>query len=63
MNIHGHLHHKRVPGTTRHINVCVEQLHYQPRALTALRALAQHLVRGQHTVQGDTTTDQLDQIS
>ena len=59
VNIHGHLHDKHVPGGTRHINVCVEQLDYQPKALTALRALAQHVIRAQ-TVQGATTADQLD---
>ena len=46
VNIYGHLHQKRVPGTTRHINACVEQLQYQPKAVTALRALAGNLVNG-----------------
>ena len=35
VNIHGHLHHTHVPGKTRHINVCVEQLQYRPKALSA----------------------------
>ena len=61
VNIHGHLHHKRVPERTRHINVSVEQLQYQPRALSTLRRLAQHLVRGE-TVRGRTTADQLNWI-
>ena len=61
VNIHGHLHHKRVPGRTRHINVSVEQLQYRPRALSTLRRLAQHLVRGE-TVRGRTTADQLNWI-
>ena len=61
VNIHGHLHQKRVPGSTRHINVCVEQLQYQPEALTALRALAQHLLES-HAVQGDTTANRLDRM-
>ena len=61
VNIHGHLHHNRVPGKTRQINVCVEQLQYRPRALSALRKLAEHLVRGD-TVGGRTTGDQLDRI-
>ena len=56
-----HLHQKRVPGSTRHINVCVEQLQYQPEALTALRALAQHLLES-HAVQGDTTANRLDRM-
>ena len=61
VNIHGHLHQKRVPGRTRHINVSVEQLRYRPRALSELRRLAQHLVKGE-TVRGRTTADQLDWI-
>ena len=58
VNIHGHLHHKRIPGRTRHINVCVEQLQYRPRALSTLHRLARRLVNGE-TVRGRTTTDQL----
>ena len=58
VNIHGHLHHKRIPGRTRHINVCVEQLQYRPRALSTLHRLARRLVNGK-TVRGRTTTDQL----
>ena len=61
VNIHGHLHHKRIPGRTRHINVCVEQLQYRPRALSTLRKLAQRLVKGV-TVRGRTTGDKLDRI-
>ena len=61
VNIHGHLHHTHVPGKTRHINVCVEQLQYRPRALSALRKLAQRLVKGV-TVRGLTTGDKLDRI-
>ncbi len=61
VNIHGHLHHTHVPGKTRHINVCVEQLQYRPRALSALRKLAQRLVEGV-SVRGRTTGDKLDQI-
>ena len=62
VNVHGHLHQGRVPGRTRHINVCVEQLHYRPRALSALRALAQRLVSGD-TVRGRTTAHQLGSLS
>ena len=61
VNIHGHLHHKRIPGRTRHINVCVEQLQYRPRALSTLRKLAQRLVKGV-TARGRTTGDKLDRI-
>ena len=61
VNVHSHLHQGRVPGSTAHINVCVEQLHYRPRALTALRALARRLVRGD-TVRGRTTAHQPGQV-
>ena len=61
VNIHGHLHHNHVPGSAWHINVCVEQLGYQPKTLTQLRALAQHRIRT-HTVQGGPTADQLDRM-
>ena len=61
VNIHGHLHHNHVPSSTRHINVCVEQLGYQPKTLTQLRTLAQHRIRT-HTMGGGTTADQLDRI-
>ena len=61
VNIHGHLHHTHVPGSTKHINVCVEQLQYRPKALSALRKLAQGLVKGV-TVRGRTTGDKLDRI-
>ena len=61
VNIHGHLHQQRVPGSTSHVNVCVEQLEYRPTALTALRALARRLIKTR-TVQGDTTADQLDRL-
>ena len=47
VNLHGHLHNATVRGSTRHINVCVEQVHYRPRSLTAIRRLAKHLVRGE----------------
>ena len=58
---HGHLHHQRVAGRTRHINVCVEQLRYRPTAVSALRRLAQRPVQGE-TVRGGTTADQLDWV-
>ena len=61
VNIHGHLHHKRIPGRTRHINVCVEQLQYRPRALSTLRMLARRLVQ-RETVRGRTTADQQDWV-
>ena len=61
VNVHGHLHQRRVPGRTSHINVCVEQLHYRPRALAAVRALARRLVRG-GTVRGRTSAHQLGHV-
>ena len=56
VNIHGHLHHNHVPGSTWNINVCVEQIGYQPKALTQLRALAQYRMRTD-TVQSGRTVD------
>ena len=58
VNVPGHLHQVRVQGRTRHINVCVEQVHYRPRPLTAIRRLAGSLVRGER-VPGRTTAQQL----
>ena len=57
VNVHDHLHQVRVQGRTRHINVCVEQVHYRPRPLTAIRRLAGCLVRGER-VPGRTTAQQ-----
>ena len=62
VNVHGHLHGARVPGRTRHINVSVEQVHYRPRPLTAIRRLALRIVAGD-TVPGRTTAHQLSQVS
>ena len=58
VNVHGHLHHRRVRGRSRHINVSVEQVDYRPRALTSVRRLAGRLVRGD-AVKGRTTAHQL----
>ena len=44
VNVHGHLHHRRVPGPSRHINVSVERVGYRPRSLTSVRRLAGRLV-------------------
>ena len=57
VNVHGHL-HKWAPSGTRHINVTVEQTHYRPRPLTAVRRLAARLVQGER-VPGRTTAQQL----
>ncbi|MCY4508588.1 MAG: metallophosphoesterase [Acidobacteria bacterium] len=61
VNVHGHLHGARMPGVTPHINVSVEQTHYRPRPLTAIRRLAARLVRGEVVV-GRTTAHQLAQV-
>ena len=58
VNVHGHLHHERVRGPSRHINVSVEQVEYRPTALTSVRRLAGRLVRGE-AVKGRTTAHQL----
>ena len=58
VNVHGHIHHRRVRGRSRHINVSVEQLDYRPTPLTSVRRLAGRLVRGD-AVKGRTTAHQL----
>ena len=58
VNVHGDLHQHRVPGRTRHVNVSVEQVGYQPQPLTAIRRLGGRLVRGE-VVPGGTTAEQL----
>ena len=57
VNIHGHQ-HDELPARTAHINVSVEQLDYRPVPLSALRALAQALVRGVYP-EGSTTLARL----
>ena len=37
VNLRGHLHNATVRGSTRHINVCVEQVHYRPRSSWSLK--------------------------
>lgn len=59
VNLHGHLHNARVRRSTGHINVCVEQVHYEPRSLTRIRRLAKHLVVHNRAVPGRTTAQQL----
>ena len=61
VNMHGHLHGARVRGGTRHINVSVEQVHYRPRPLRAIRRLAFRIV-GVDSVPGRTTAQQLGQV-
>ena len=58
VNVHGHIHHRRVRGRSRHINVSVEQVGYRPIALTSVRRLAGCLVEGD-AVKGPTTAHQL----
>ena len=57
VNVHGHL-HLGTPAGTRHINVVVEQVNYQPRSLASVRRLAVRLARRQR-VPGHTTAEQL----
>ena len=57
VNIHGHV-HDDPPRRTPHINVSVEQLDYAPVPLTALRALARVLARGEYPA-GNTTLERL----
>lgn len=58
VNIHGHLHYRRVRGRSRHINISVEQVDYRPMALMSVRRLAGRLVRGE-AVRGSTTAHQV----
>ena len=60
VNIHGHV-HDDPPRRTSHINVSVEQLDYRPVPLTALRALARVLVKGEYPA-GETTLGRLQDI-
>ena len=60
VNVHGHLHLRSPPGT-RHINVAVEQVLYQPKPLTAVRRLGAALANGER-VPGRTTAEQLTHI-
>ena len=60
VNIHGHQ-HDELPKQTPHINVSVEQLDYRPVPLTALRALARVLVKGEYPA-GKTTLGRLQEI-
>lgn len=46
VNIHGYL-HVTPPSRSRHIDVSVEQLDYEPISLARLRRLAQGLARGE----------------
>lgn len=57
VNVHGHR-HLWTPSGTRHINVVVEQVEYQPRSLTSIRRLAARVAKGQ-PVPGRTTAEQL----
>lgn len=61
-SVHGHIHGERMPGEMPYINVSVEQLHYRPQRLTAIRALAARLVSGE-VVCGRTTAHQLERVN
>ncbi len=60
VNVHGHR-HMGTPSGTRHINVVVEQVRYQPRSLTAIRRLATSLAKDER-VPGQTTAEQLTHV-
>ena len=55
VNVHGHLHRALVADSTAHVNVCVEQLEYQPVSMASLRLLARRLVGGWQP-RGETTS-------
>lgn len=57
VNVHGHR-HLWTPSGTRHINVVVEQVEYQPKSLTSIRRLAARVAKGQR-VPGSTTAELL----
>lgn len=57
VNIHGHV-HGTPPGASRHINVSVEQLDYEPVSLARLRPLARALAAGKVPA-GETTIDRI----
>ena len=61
VNVHGHIHHRRVPGPTPHINVSVEQLGYRPWPLDDIRQLARRIVRHDEP-SGETTADEMEQL-
>ena len=53
VNVHGHTHQHRAAGATRQVNICVEQLEYQPRRVTEIRRLARELVHENPVPGGD----------
>ena len=62
VNVHGHQHAQRQPHGSRHINVSVEQLDYEPVRLTRIRSLAALMVRGEEPPE-EKTIDQLNWLS
>ena len=58
VNIHSH-EHGAPPRRSRHINVSVEQLEYEPVCLARVRRLAQVLVAGLHPP-GKTTIERIE---
>ena len=58
VNVHGHLHDRKSPSRTHHINVSIEQLRYRPRPWEAICKLARHMAAGD-TLSGRTTAQRL----
>ena len=58
VNVHGHLHDRKSPSRTHHINVSIEQLRYRPRPWEAICRLARHMAAGD-TLSGRTTAQRL----
>ena len=59
VNVHGHIHNTRPLPRTRHVNVAVEQLEYQPADLEDILVLAKTLANGR-VPPGDTTTERIE---
>ena len=61
VNIHGHT-HNAAPTSTRHVNVSVEQIRYQPVELERIRRLARELVADRYPA-GETTAERIDNMA
>ena len=61
INVHGHVHGRESPTSSRHINVSVEQLNYRPARLSDIRRLARRLLAGR-TVPGRRTRERLNVV-
>ena len=61
VNVHGHT-HNAAPTSTRHVNVSVEQIRYQPVELERIRRLARELVADRYPA-GETTAERIDNMA